>query len=84
MHMDSQPAINFRQNTGKPSKMKHIDMRHTWLRENDEEIRSIKIDTDCNGADIFTKLPTRAMTAYWYENFTGVFPRGGGSRNKGG
>ena len=67
--IDSEAAINYRKNPGARTKQKHIDLRHSWLRENSAEVDSTDIDTKRNGADIFTKLPTPAMYLYWHNKF---------------
>lgn len=57
LHMDNQAAIRVARNPEHHSRMKHIDIRHHWLRSkmNDGTFAAEYISTQEMAADIFTK-----------------------------
>ena len=68
VQVDNQQAISFQRNTCLLSKMRGIiDMRWAWVKElrNKKKIKVLKVDTESNKADIFTKcLPAGKFHAY--------------------
>ena len=61
LHCDSQSAIMLAKNPVFHQKTKHIDVKYHFIREvlDDKLLELVKIHTDDNPADLFTKsLPT--------------------------
>ena len=58
IHCDATVAIAFSGGTSGRSRMKHIDQRQAWVRQlRDAELtKAIKVDTEDNLADLFTKI----------------------------
>ena len=66
--VDAGAAIGFIQNTGTIDRMKHIDLRSTWLENmrNRSLIKYHRVPGDTNAADFFTKI-TSGPTFEKYE-----------------
>lgn len=58
IHCDSQSAIALTKNAVYHERTKHIDVKYHFIRElvNDGVVQILKIDTEDNPADIFTKV----------------------------
>jgi len=58
IHCDSQSAIALAKNAVYHERTKHIDVKYHFIRDlvNNGEVQVLKIDTEDNPADIFTKV----------------------------
>jgi hypothetical protein len=59
---DNQSAIHLSKNASFHSRSKHIEVRYHWIRNvlNSKQLQLDKVHTDDNGADMLTKVVTRA------------------------
>ena len=69
MEVDNSTAIAFADDSGKRSKMRHIDCRQRWVQAlRDHSLVTLqKVDTNDNLADLFTKIlgPLRRALIYF-------------------
>ena len=58
LYIDAKAAEGFVKNTGTPGRMKHIDLRNSWVDQvrNLNELEYIHIDGPNNKADVYTKI----------------------------
>ena len=58
LYIDAKAAEGFVKNTGTPGRMKHIDLRNSWVDQvrNLQQLEYIHIDGLSNKADIYTKI----------------------------
>ena len=61
IQIDANAALGFLNNTGGPSKMKHLDIRKDWIQQirDRDLVKFVKVPTKDNKADFMTKLQNR-------------------------
>ena len=69
INIDASAAYGFIHNTGTVSRMKHIDMRCSWVQQlrNLAEVWFKRVDGTTNKADPFTKVLTGKAFRVWQE-----------------
>ena len=71
IRIDASAAYGWIYNTATVSKLKHIDMRLTWVRmiQKLKEVEFRRVPGPDNGADPFTKILQGAAFTRWQEEF---------------
>ena len=61
IQIDANAALGFLNNTGGPSKMKHLDIRKDWIQQirDRDLVQFVKVPTKENRADFMTKLQNK-------------------------